>query len=207
MDDIEDWLEQPRSKTHKFGLWYIHPLAMSFEGWDAWHSHIKKRHPVQYRVREFCSSVYYRTELWLRDAYYLLRSVFFPCHQRIRKQIPRRWNDLDSIFEDVSFEIILSFYEDEMDIIDWDATERGREFKAWITDAVDYIKVRRQAMLDSVGDCPDVEGDLLRKVAERSMGDEWYAWSDRQREMDRKVMEEDTKILMGLVERRGFFWS
>jgi len=139
----------------------------------------------------------------VRDYYWKnIRPVFKPQHSRIRKAVPKYWNDLDSILENVNFEIIKSFYEDEYlkDNVDWEGTgSEAAEFEKWLCEAYKYVTDDRLALEKAIdGAYPDENKDVNKTYKELyGKVDELEALKERQ----------DTKYLTELIKYRHFLWT
>ena len=158
-----------------------------------------------------------------RDWYYEnIGPIIRPHHNRLRKSIPKRWNDISTLIVNVNFEFIKSFYEDEYckGIVDWSATERHRKFAKWLVQAYDYIKVERPKLVKQEEDAypPVLPMDETFKAIKNKDGKiEGYEFIDRGKtyeelygEVDRikeLINKKDTKILSELIKNRDFFWT
>lgn len=158
----------------------------------------------------------------IRSFYYdHIRTIFAPHHSRLRKSIPRQWNDLTEIIVNVNFEIIKSFYEDEMvgGFVDWDASLPHRKFKKWIESAYQYITSERpklQKDLDAA--YPDLDDTLIhRKIGYDENGlrvtkientdktyEELYGEVDR---IEQLIDKKDSQYIIEMVKFRKYFWT
>ena len=158
----------------------------------------------------------------LRSFYYdNVKPIFAPHHSRIRKAVPRRWNDLTEIIVNVNFEIIKSFYEDEMidGHVDWDASPPHRKFKKWIEKAYKYITVERpQLLIDLDKAYPEFdEIQLVRQVSYDDKGqrvtkikqpeksyEELYGEVDR---IEKLIEKLDIQYITQMIKLKGYFWT
>lgn len=206
---VAEYLLSPVSERYRYGFWYIRPFALEWNEWDLFDRMIAAQHPIQYRLREWSSEVagfFARAWRSVRCGY---RWLFHPCHPSVRAAVRRDWQDLDSVMEDVCFAIIREFRQEMIDgWVDWSATERHREFEAWIIDAVDYLDRRRPDLQKSVGDLEMPEcglgvilgGDSDAKAAFRK-------WSEAHTRIESEIEALDTKYLTEMIQKRGFFWT
>jgi hypothetical protein len=127
----------------------------------------------------------------VRDFYWMkVKTIWAPKHSRIRKAVPRHWIDLDHVLQDVNFEIIKSFYEDEYKdgIVDWEGTGgEATEFVKWLEEAYTYITV-------------------YRKVLEKQI-DNAYPNYKKVEKLEKEMEDKDTKVLTELVKWRRHMWT
>lgn len=125
---------------------------------------------------------------------------FKPCHSRIRNVIPKQWCDLTELTLLVNFEIIKSFVEDEMDIIDWEQSEETKEAAAWLKSSYKYITEERKQLQD----------DLETAYSRVDFLDKTLAYEEKYREViaiEEKINDTDKEILIGLANHRAWLWS
>jgi hypothetical protein len=157
-----------------------------------------------------------------RSFYYdHIKTIFAPHHSRLRKVIPRQWNDLTEIIISVNFEIIKSFYEDEMlgGYVDWDASAPHRRFKKWIEKVYNYItKERPQLLKDLDNAYPDVSDSLIcRGISYNEKGErvtqiknahktyeELYGEVNR---IEQLIDKKDSQYIIEMVKFRKYFWT
>lgn len=148
-------------------------------------------------LKSYKPSIFRKTQWWLNDVVWEVYRFFRPCHQQIRKSIPRRWVDISTLIETVNFEFIKSFHDNEMHIIDWDSNESHREFKEWIDNAYIYITKGRSELEKQLS---AAYPPLKRKGEYKDL----YAEVNR---LEKLIEDKDTEILLEMVKRRGMFWS
>jgi len=151
----------------------------------------------------------------------IIRPIFSPSNQRIRKFIPRTYRDISHLMVDVNFEFIKAFYEDEYkkDIVDWEATEHHSEFAKWLEGVYTYItKERPQLEIDLSNAYPPFKGfDEMFKPSISKDGKKMYELADdgipyevKYKEVNRieqLIEDTDTEILTQFVKRRNYFWT
>jgi hypothetical protein len=151
----------------------------------------------------------------------IIRPIFSPSNQRIRKFIPRTYRDISHLMVDVNFEFIREFYEDEYkaDIVDWEATEHHSEFAKWLEGAYTYItKERPQLEIDLSDAYPPFKGfnDMFKPYVNKDgkkmyeLADDGIPYEVKYKEVNRieKLIEDtDTEILTEFVKRRNYFWT
>ncbi len=126
--------------------------------------------------------------------------LFKPCHSRIRNVIPRQWCDLTELTLIINFEIIKSFVEDEMDIIDWDHSEETRAAADWLRSSYKYITEERKELQD----------DLEIAYSRVDYADKNLPYQDKYKEVIRieeKINDTDRDIIIGLANHRAWLWS
>lgn len=158
---------------------------------------------------------------WRMFYYDYIKTFFKPCHNRIRKSIPKQWRDVSHLMVDINFEMIKVFYEDEYkaDIVDWEATEHHKEFAEWLEYAYKYItKLRPQLEKDLENAYPSMPSfdNLFKESTDESgrrvfqMVDDGIPYEVKYKEVNRiekQIEDTDTEILMGFVKRRNYFWT
>ena len=139
----------------------------------------------------YIDNIYRRIPYQARDFYWKhIRTIWRPQHSRIRKAIPKYWMDLDHVLQDVNFEIIKSFYEDEYkaDIVDWEGTGGDAlKFTKWLEEAYTYIT-------------------SYRKVLEKQI-DNAYPNYKKVEKLEKEMEDKDTKVLIELVKWRRHMWT
>jgi hypothetical protein len=127
----------------------------------------------------------------IREFYYnKIKTIWKPQHSRIRKAVPRHWMDLDHVLQEVNFEIIKSFYEDEYKagIVDWEGTGGDSlEFTRWLEWAYMYITSRRKALEKQI--------------------DEAYPNYKLVDKLEQEMEKKDTEVLIELVKWRRHMWT
>lgn len=176
---------------------------MEWDEWEKFDNLMKRRHPVQFRLRELGMWISFRADDAMKFFPSWFRYLFRPCHPIIRNSIPRTWCDLDALMVDINFAIILQFH-DEMQgsCVDWDWDEQYRNFKAWIESAVKWINETRPNLIkqDDAG--------MPAKVSMSSVRDpEFQSWSEKHHQTEKEIDETDSKILKEMIENRRYFWT
>jgi len=127
----------------------------------------------------------------IREFYYnKIKTIWKPQHSRIRKAVPRYWWDLDHVLQEVNFEIIKSFYEDEYKagIVDWEGTGGDSlKFIKWLEEAYTYIT-------------------SYRKVLEKQI-DNAYPNYKKVEKLEQEMEKKDTEVLIDLVKWRRHMWT
>ncbi len=127
----------------------------------------------------------------IREFYYnKIKTIWAPQHSRIRKAVPKYWWDLDHVLQEVNFEIIKSFYEDEYkaDIVDWEGTGGDSlEFTKWLEEAYTYITSYRK---------------VLEKQIENA-----YPNYKKVEKLEQEMEDKDTAVLINLVKWRRHMWT
>jgi hypothetical protein len=182
---------------------YKTPYSLSFDDWASWNKQTKEKYPFQYWLRE---DVYYwfLGFKWKWDDFsYKLKCTFKPKHQEIRKAIPKTWVDISSLIVDVNFAMILSFKKEaDESWVNWDGTEKHREFKNWLDSAAHWItigKVNCEAQADVLyPPCP-LTDDLKGKSYEQLYGE--------LNKMLSLIEETNSQILKQMIDYREYFWT
>lgn len=177
-------------------------------------------HPIKFSEDEpskWCT-IKYKIIWWikdiipwsLRDWYYThIRSIFAPQHSRLRKAIPRTWQDISHLIEIVNFEFIKSFYEDEYTdgFVDWNHDQIHKDFAQWLESAYAYITKER----------PELEAQMWASYPDYKMDNWWEEYKTRKgnnedlygevNRLEALIREKDTEVLINLIKNRDFFWT
>jgi len=151
----------------------------------------------------------------------IIRPIFSPSNQRIRKFIPRTYKDISHLMVDVNFEFIREFYEDEYkaDIVDWEATEHHSEFAKWLEGAYEYVtKIRPQLEIDLQNAYPPYKPieEMFERIPQEDgttrmyMKDDGIPYEVKYKDVNRieeEIEKRDTEILTELIKRRYYFWT
>lgn len=159
---------------------------------------------------------------WRYYYYDYIKPIFKPCHQKLRKSVPKTWVDLSEVLEIVNFQIIKSFYEEEYlaGIVDWEgSSEKHKEFALWLESAYKYITEERPALEKQRDDSyPDSRpfNDCF-KESEDSEGRRVFqyvplpgSYEDHYGEVNRLeklIDDKDTEILIALIKNRDYLWT
>lgn len=206
--NIEEYRALPKSERYFFG-WYRIPYAMEIGEWEEFYEEMQDLHPVQYHLREWATDIKNWISYYSKEIYWNIYRFFIPCHQSIRKAIPRKWQDLDAVMVDVNFAIIKSFRQEMLEgYVDWKCTPEHIAFENWIIDAVDYIDNRRPALLNKYNDMPDGDYPLGEKATAQCENlQEWQDWSKNVHDTEAEIERLDTKVLTEMIQNRGYFWT
>lgn len=148
-------------------------------------------------IKEYKPTIFDKFKWWANDFVWDVYRYFKPCHQQIRKAIPNRFRDISELIEDVNFEFVKSFRDNEMYIIDWESDERHLEFKTWIEQAYVYITVER----------PQLEDQMNHSYPPRGMKGTYEEKYGELNRLESLLEQKDTEILVEIVKRRKMFWS
>lgn len=159
---------------------------------------------------------------WRYFYYDYIKPIFRPCHQKLRKSVPKTWVDLSEVLEIVNFQIIKSFYEEEYlaGIVDWEGTsEKHKEFAQWLESAYKYITEERPALEkqrddsypdsrpfnDCFKESKDSEGRrVFQYVSLPGSYEDHYGEVDR---LEKLIDDKDTEILIALIKNRDYLWT
>jgi hypothetical protein len=149
--------------------------------------------------------------------------IFNPQNERVRKIIPRKWVDISSLIENVNFEFVKAFYEEEYidGIVDWDAQPEHREFADWLEATYAYITVERPLLEQQLDEAypptrsldkmfEPCEVDENGKVKMYKMVDDGLTYEQKYGEVNRiekNIEDRDTEVLLEIIKYRHFFWT
>jgi hypothetical protein len=170
---------------------------------------------LKYDIYELADLLPYRWRHWYWDN---IKPIIKPAHKRLRKSIPRQWQDITSLIVNLNFEFIKSFYEDEykQGIVDWEGTSKeAAKFEKWLNEAYRYIVVERPILQKRQEEAypPSKPFDEMFKP----IGDGNYELVDdgipyevkykAVNELEEKIETTDTEILKKLIKYRDYFWT
>lgn len=188
-------------KTKPF--WYQHPPFWSWDEWEDWREQMKKDYPVQYFVREFISDCAYSCQRMYRDSKYAIKCFFKPYHSDIRKAVPRQWADISSLIVDVNFAMIASFKKEaDESCVNWDGTEKHREFKDWLDSAANWIQEGRPNLKKQAMNA--YPPNPLPQYLRGKTYDELYGEVNRIEEL---IDATDVNILKQMIDYREYMWT
>lgn len=143
-------------------------------------------------------SLYISIKFRFHDLVWNVYRFFKPCHQRVRKVIPKRWCDLTELTLLVNFEIIKSFVEEEMDSINWESDPEHKKAGEWLKASYKYITETK----------PRLEKEL--EEAYKNVPKGKLPYEEKYKEVNRcenTIRELDKAILIGIANYREFLWS
>jgi hypothetical protein len=192
-----------KSDNQKAPFIYKTPYSLSFDEWDSWKKETKEKYPFQYWLREDVYYWFYGLKWKWDDLVYKVKCFFKPKHQEIRKAIPKTWADISSLIVDVNFAMIVSFKKEaDQSYVDWDGTEKHREFKNWLDSSYHWITVGRpncEAQADALYPPHPLPNHLKGKSYNELYGE--------MNKMNLLIAETDGNILKQMIDYREYFWT
>ena len=87
---------------------------------------------------------------WHRFYYLKLRPLFKDENKRVRKSIPRTFEETDVLFRDIAFSLIVDFYENQytQGMIDWQYAEELKATEQWLIASYQYLTKDRNNAYD-----------------------------------------------------------
>jgi hypothetical protein len=109
------------------------PFALSFEGWDAWHTKAKAEHPLQYFFTETIPVKWGRCCRRVCDVKYWFLYRFHPRHHYniVRTGLPPGYYDKDVLLLHACFNLLKDFVEREKPFDHFDIEAESRK-DIWI---------------------------------------------------------------------------
>jgi len=160
---------------------------------------------------------------WQRCWYDRIVPIFKPQNTRLRKIIPRTWVDVSSLIEDVNFEFVKKFYEEEYidGIVNWEQSgEDNVKFARWLEETYRYITVHRpklQKDLDAAYPPLRPIEDMFEESDTLYKGQTTFKLKDREgtyeelygevNRIEQLIEDRDTEVLTEIVKRRQYFWT
>lgn len=148
-------------------------------------------------IKEYKPTIFDKFKWWANDFVWDVYRSFKPCHQQIRKAIPNRWTDITELIRIVNFELLKSFHDNEMHIIEWNSNELHAEFKSWIDKAYQYITIERPQLEDQIS-------HSYPPLGSKGTYEEKYGELNR---LEKLLAQKDTEVLTEMVKKREMFWS
>ena len=169
---------------------------------------------LKYDIYDVFDLFPYRWRLWYWDN---IKPIIQPAHKRLRKAIPRQWQDITSLIVNLNFELIKSFYEEEYKHgpVDWEGTSKeAAKFEKWLNEAYRYIVVERTILEKRMEEAypPSKPFDEMFKRTEGGylMIDDGVPYEVKYKkviELEKKIEDTDTKVLKDLIKYRDYFWT
>lgn len=100
----------------------------------------------------------------------------------------------------INFEIIKSFVEEEMHMIDWNSNDAHKEVSAWLNASYKYITEERNQLQEDFNRALTDSTDNKRGLPYN----EKYAEPNR---LEALINEKDKSVLIGIATHRQFLWS
>ena len=177
-------------ETKRVWFWparvYITPYALSWEYWDVFEKEIKEKYPVQHFFRKRLLNKFYLMQGKISFFFWKFKYFFRNPRKEMRAAVfPARWEDLDSVLENFSREMIKEFVEREEAMLH---LERNDSFKKQLNKYYNYVVDGRLKFIAQMG------------VASRSKTKKYIS-------MARKLDKMDEELLCWVVKNRGRFWT
>jgi hypothetical protein len=160
---------------------------------------------------------------WQRNWYDKIKPFFRPQNKRLRKIIPRTWADISYLIENVNFEFVKKFYEEEYvdGIVDWEQSgEHHVEFARWLEATYQYVTVERPKLEKDLDDAYPPLGpieDMFEETEETYKGQKTFKMKERKESyeelygevnrIEQLIVDLDTEVLTEIVKRRQYFWT
>lgn len=177
--------------------------------------HIKTTLQEKYHIYDVFDLLPYRWRLWYWDN---VKPIIKPAHKRLRRAIPRKWQDITSLIVDINFELIKSFYEEEYKngTVDWEGTSKeAAEFETWLKEAYRYITVERPILERRRDEAypPHKPFNEMFKPLDNGnyeLNDDGIPYEVKYKdviELEDKINGTDTEVLIKLIKHRDYFWT
>ena len=217
--NIDEYFSMPKDKRSRWGIYFL-PLSLPFDptdkegiGFSEFNRRIKKEYPIQWFFRDYLFSVdnpvalfFYRIKWKVSDWRYNIKHLLKPCHPRMRKVYPRHeWRDLAYVIPEINIAMLLDFWYQEvkLDIVDWQADEKGREFYKWLSESVKWIEEERPKIQNEI----EAEQDRIcfEKGYKKDLPfEEKYKLSN---DLEKKLQDGENEIVYQMMKYRDYFWT
>lgn len=215
--DVNKYFELPKEQREQYGI-YLKPHALPSElffndrrpGWTTFSKRIREEYPIQGWFREWFLSYdnplysYYRVSLMrLNDLRYKVKRFINPMVPRMRKAWKRHeYMDISDGFVAINFGLILDFWYEEVkdSWVNWQSDEAHEEFYDWLEQAVIWIETEKPQALNEID-------EKQRNINVKGNREEILAKYKIIEDLDQKIADKDTEILVEAIKRRSFFWT
>lgn len=136
------------------------------------------------------------------DAVWYIYQIFKPCHQKIRKAIPRHWVDQVELIRNVNFAFITEFYEHEFNEESFltNESEEAVNVVKFLKESYKYITEGRNLLQNKI----DLELDAAWRIDDREQRSNMYKEIHN---LEQELDNRDTDILVKLMQYREWMWS
>lgn len=151
-------------------------------------------------------SLWYDIERKFHDTVWWIYRLFRPCHQDVRRAIPRRWTDSCQLILDVNFAIIKEFVEHEMDNVAWDDSDRPavQEAGKWLRESYTYITFHRHTLQGKHLEALRNAGEIPVNKRRTMTYDQIYGEANA---IEQEIDDRDRRVLEGMAKHRLWMWT
>jgi hypothetical protein len=179
---------------------YKKPWALSMENWDIFDAEIKKKHPIQYFLREELPLKLWVCRTKLNDYIWAIRHRISNPRKEMRKVVfPARYEDLPEIIVNFNKEVIIEIYEREkyFDKIEPSSIKsKSGRFEKNLKKYYKYVTETRPQMLD--------EADkILKEHYGPPMKKKTKIWASKYETIDKL----DNEMCLWVSANREYFWT
>lgn len=162
-----------------------------------WKEEMKAKYPIQYFFRETIIDEFHFLGFKIKDIYYYLKCLFFRRYHILRLRDDPRWLDSDTKIELALQKILFGFVENEMDIVNWDATPEHKNIKTTLLLCYHFFKEELP--------CLEKENDELLSQANKEdfKGD----WLRRLDSMEKRINDLTEANLIAIIKIRKSMWT
>jgi hypothetical protein len=156
---------------------------------------IKNRDPWPWYKR-----VYMNIMWTLNDWSWYLYRLWKPCHNDVRKSIPRHWIGYDDLILRINFAMFIEYYTKSYLAYEEDKLAFNEEFSKWVEDTINYISVRRDRMLKKIEDTYPTEAELQDDTIRREL----YG---RVSQLEKELYDKDSQYISDIIKYREQLWG
>ena len=204
VSNVKDYDNLGKSEREAFGFWYRLPYLYEVGG-ERFEDYWKKQYPIQFRIRAGVENLLISVSI-LKDK--LIDNIWkrcFPRNRWARKVIPHTYSDKTELIKNFLFASIIDFVENEdIDMTDWDSTEKMSDVRKRINICYDFVKTilpDRELEIEKL--LHETYGDLeLEDILNRP--------HDKEQELKKleETLEEDIQYyLTEIVQLRNYLWT
>lgn len=172
-------------------------LTQAFKERQRWADDTKSKHPIQFFFRETLLDEFHFLGYRIRDIYYYLKCLFFRRYHILKLRDDPRWMDSDTKIELALEKILFDFVENEMDMVDWEATPEHSSTKKTLLTCYNFFKVELPSLTDSYD-------KMLDSASKAEFKD---GWLEKLNDEENRIEELTTSHLVDIIKVRKSMWT
>lgn len=211
-----------RSRIHhwtcsKFADWVRgekKPYALELHKWEEWRKEQKNKRPIRFWLsdtflKHLQNFIHYPSDVYHSIKYYIRNRFITKTHYLKTGLKPGYWYDFDERILHAIFNELVDFVEIELaNLSKWNETKKYYfKNERCVEAAYDYFNWAKEL---------EEEGQKTRQAEDAQKIQDLYEWWKTERpnrinsydyDLEEKYQEEDTKMLIKLIEIRNSFWT
>lgn len=192
------WFKRPRALA-----WDMNAIAGGLDEWDKTDTFLKKKYPVQFRLRQSAEDLRFYWEHYIaRNCRKFWSDWIIGQRTAMKKAVFKRYyRDLEQIIVDFHAECLIEFVDREkaLERADYSTCEENRVFEAELRKYYEYAKTGKQKLLD------DAAAEFLRMDSVPFYPNDKTRYA--QLDLIEKQMEaRDTEMCEWVIRNRDRIW-